>query len=191
MWQPIGVVAQAALLIGTVCSLGVSAQLLALRAENGALHVRAGTLSFIKGQPLARLKDGRSLRFDFHLIVLARPGARGVVEVRESFVLSYDLWEERFAVTHVGTPTRSTSHLTRRDAETWCLDRLTVPLASLAGLGRDRPLWIRLEYRVPGDEPARQDSGGLSLGGLIDRLSRRAGGELRDAVDAGPIMLTY
>jgi hypothetical protein len=155
------------------------------------LHVRVGAFSFIKGPALARLKDGRSVRFDFDLLVRPQPGAQAVAEARESFVISYDLWEERFAVTHVARPSRSTSHLTPRDAEAWCLARLTVPLASLAGLGRDRPLWIRIEYRVPGDEAAKRDGAGFGLGGLIDRLSRRPGGELKDAVEAGPLMLTY
>jgi hypothetical protein len=183
--------AQSAVLIGIAPTLMVSAQSLALHAENGALHVRVGTFSFIKGPALARLKDGRSVRFDFDLIVRPQPGAQAVAQARESFVISYDLWEERFAVTHVATPSRSASHLTTRDAEAWCLARLRVPLASLAGLGRDRPLWIRIEYRVPGADPAKRDSGGLNLGGLIDRLSRRGGGELKDAVEAGPLTLTY
>jgi hypothetical protein len=169
-------------------TLGVYAQSLAAHAQNGALHVRAGTFSFIKGPALARLKDGRSVRFDFDLIIRAQPDAYVIAQARESFVLSYDLWEERFAVTHVARASRSASHLTTRDAEAWCLDRVTVPLASLGGLGRDKPLYIRLEYRVPGDNPARRDSGGFSLGGLIDRLSRRAGG---DGIEAGPLMLMY
>jgi hypothetical protein len=190
--RPLGVrVAPAAIVIAVVGALGVLAQSLTLRAEHGVVRVGPGTFSFIKGQPLGRLKDGRSVRFDFDLVVQAEPGARSVAQARESFILSYDLWEERFAVTHAGTPARSASHLTARDAEAWCLDRLAVPVTSLAGLGRDRPLWIRLEYRVPGDEPVKPDRGGLSLGGLIDRLSRRAGGDLMDAVEAGPFMLTY
>ena len=51
-------------------------------------------------------------------------------------------------------PSRSVSHLTARDAEAWCLDSLTVPLSALGRLGRDAPFWIRLEYRVPGDDTA-------------------------------------
>ena len=55
--------------------------------------------SFIKGEPLARLKDGRSVRVDLELEVLPRPGAAAAAQRRQTFVLSYDLWEERFAVT--------------------------------------------------------------------------------------------
>ena len=106
-----------------------------LHVENDALHVRAPAFSFIKGPPLARLKDGRSVRFDFELVVRTRAGAAAVAQARQRFVLSYDLWEERFAVTQAGTPPRSASHLTTADAETWCLDQLTVPVSTLGRLG--------------------------------------------------------
>ena len=170
-------------------ALGVSAQSVAVRAQNGALHLRAPGFSFIKGQPLARLKDGRSIRFDFELAVLARPGTPAVARAQESFVLSYDLWDERFAVTQTASQSAATSHLTAGDAETWVVDRLTIPLAVLGRLGRDQPLWIRLQYIVAGEGDAGAGNEGLTLRGLIDRLSRRAGGELRDAIEAGPLML--
>jgi hypothetical protein len=160
-----------------------------VRAENGRLHVRASAFSFLKGEPLARLKDGRSVRFDFTLVVLTGPGTPAVAEGRERFVLSYDLWEERFAVTHAVTPSRSMSHLTLRDTELWCLDRVTVPLTGLGRLGREAPLWIRLAYHVAGDADASAGDPGLSLRGLIDRLSRRGGGDFGDAIEAGPLMI--
>jgi hypothetical protein len=167
----------------------LSAQAVTVRAENGALQVRAGAFSFIKGQPLARLKDGRSVRFEFTLEVFAQPGSPPVAESRASFVLSYDLWEERFAVAQAGPPSRSASHLAARDAEIWCLDRVTVPLASLGRLGHDAPLWVRLAYRVAGDADTATTDNGLTLRGLIDRLSRRAGADFSDAIEAGPLML--
>ena len=174
-----------------VCLAVVSAQSIGVRAERDAMHVQASMFSFIKGQPLARLKDGRSVRFDFELTVFAKPGGPTVAQSRESFVLSYDLWEERFAVRQLGPPPRSLSYLTARDAETWCLDRLSVPLTTLGRLGRDAPLWIRLEYRVAREEaPRSDDDTGLTLLGLVDRLSQRRTDELREVVDAGPLLLT-
>ncbi len=161
-----------------------------MRAAGGALHVRAPGFSFLKGQPLAWLKDGRAVRFDFVLTVLARPGTTATARGLERFTVSYDLWEERFAVTQSGTATTAVSHLTARDAEAWCLDRLAVPLSALGQLGRDTPLWIRLEYDASGDDGAGADDTALTLRGLIDRLSRREGRELRDAIEAGPLTLT-
>jgi len=160
-----------------------------VHAVNDGLHVRAPGFAFVKGEPLGRLKDGRSVRFDFELEVRAAPNASPTARSRASFVLSYDLWDERFAVTLVETAGPSVSHLIARDAEAWCLDRLTVPLATLGALGRAAPLWIRVSYRVPSDEEAAAGDSGFNLRGLIDRLSRRAAGDVRDAIEAGPLML--
>lgn len=160
-----------------------------MRAVNDALHVRAPAFAFVKGEPLARLKDGRSVRFDFELEVRAGSGMPAVARSRASFILSYDLWDERFAVTQAERPTATVSHLTVRDAEAWCLDRLTVPLVALGGLGRNAPLWIRLSYRVAGDGEAGSGDAELTLRGLIDRLSRRTTGDVHDAIEAGPLML--
>jgi hypothetical protein len=167
----------------------LAAQVVTVRVENDALHLRAAAFSFIKGQILARLKDGRSVPFDFELVVLARPGTTAVAQARERFVLSYDLWEERFAVTQAGMPVRSASHLTARAAETWCLDRLAIPLGTLGRLGRDAPLWIRLEYRVPAEAVVGPEDAGLTLRGLVDRLSRRPARGWQDAIEAGPLTL--
>ena len=172
--------------------LALSAQSIAVHAVNDALHVRVPAFAFVKGEPLVRLKDGRSVRFDFALEVRAGPSTPAVARSQAGFVLSYDLWDERFAVTATtaDSPAAAVSHLSARDAEAWCLDRLTVPLAALGGLGRSAPLWVRLSYRVVGDEEAGSGDTPLSLRGLIDRLSRRTTGDLRDAIESGPLMLT-
>jgi hypothetical protein len=139
------------------------------------------------------LKDGRSVRFDFELSALARPEGPAVVQSRQSFNLSYDLWEERFTVTRIGTPSRSISHLTSTHAEAWCLEQLTLPVSAFGRLGRDSPFWIRLEYRVQDrDRAAEPDDGAtFTLRRLIDRLSRRRkAGDLGDSVEAGPFRLS-
>lgn len=166
------------------------AQSATVDAVGGILHVRAPNFRFIEGAILARLKDGRSVRVDLQLAVLTRPGAPGVVEDRQSFVLSYDLWEERFAITQTGTTSRTITHLSAADAEAWCIGRLTVPVSAFAR--PDTPFWIRLDYQVRDDDGA-ESSGqaqGLSLRGLIDRLSRRGTVEkLADAIEIGPFRL--
>jgi hypothetical protein len=158
---------------------------------NDALAIHAPNLGFIKGEPLVRLKDGRAVRIDLDLMVLPGPGGTAVARTRQTFVLSYDLWEERFAVTQAGTPPRSASYLTANAAEAWCLDHLTIPLNELGKL-RDAPFWIRLEYRIlEGNAPTAPDeAGGLSLKGLIEALSRRPkeSGPTH-AVEAGPFRI--
>jgi hypothetical protein len=149
----------------------VAAQSITVSTARGAVRVESG-LPFIEGEVLDRLRDGRSVRLDFELSVL--PGPRGAVVAasRQSFNLSFDLWEERIAITKLGAPPRSISHLRVRDAETWCLENLSVPLSDLAQLGRDSSFWVRVAYAAPDAGAADSDST-LTLRRLIDVLSRR------------------
>jgi hypothetical protein len=167
----------------------VSAQAASVRIDRDALHVSAPAFHFIKGRPLARLRDGRSVRFDLDMRVLARLGGSIVAQSRQACLVSYDLWEERFAVAAENAPGRLVSNLTAADAEGWCLDRLAVPLTSLRG--RLETFWLRLEYRALDEDPAgRREDSAATLRGLIDRLSRRgAEREGPEAIDLGPFQL--
>lgn len=171
----------------------VSAQSISVKVVAGELHVQAPAFGFIEGPVLNQLREGRSVRVDLELSVLERPGGPTLTHARHSFALSFDLWEERFAVTRLGTPARSVSHLSAKNAEGWCLDAVTIPAAALGRLGRDTPFWIRLAYRVPSAAPAPGPNGDerLTLATLIDRLSRRGGdGQPGKSVDAGPFRLS-
>ena len=127
--------------------------------------------------------------------MLARTGDAAAAATRRLFVLSYDLWEERFAVTTVGARRRHLpSHLAAAAAEAWCVEQLTVPLSALGTLGRASPFWIRLEYRVlDGDGAPATDAGfGLYAARLIDVLSRRRKAESSPSsqpIEAGPFRL--
>jgi hypothetical protein len=173
-------------------AISVGAQSVTVTRVADAIVVRAPAFAFIKGDPLVRLKEGRSVRVDLDLSVLPRPGAAAATQVRQGFVLSYDLWEERFAVTRVGPPSTAAAYLTSAAAEAWCLEQLMVPVAALGNLGRDTPFWIRLEYRVlDGDTTSeRSDTAGFTLRTLIDALSaRRQATAWTDATEAGPFRL--
>lgn len=169
----------------------VMAQTVTIRTVADALHVQARNFSFIDGPVLARLKEGRSVRIDFEMAVLTKPDGPIVKQVMQAFTLSFDLWEERFAVSRIGSSPRSVSHLRSRDAETWCLENVTMPVSSL-GIGRDTPFWIRLAYRVRDAASAGNAEPGerYTLQGLIDRLSRRREEDtLARSIDAGPFRL--
>jgi hypothetical protein len=173
-------------------ALRVSAQAVTVSTVGDALKVHAPGFAFLNGEPLARVKDGRSVRVELIVMVLAGPGKSPVTESRQVFTLSYDLWEERFAVTAAGTPPHSISHLTPAAAEAWCVDQLAVPVSALGRLGRDLSFWIRLEYRIlDGDAaPGPDNETGFTLQGLIDTLSRRRKTEAAThAVEAGPFRL--
>ena len=171
----------------------VDAQSVTVSRSGDAVAVQAPGLGFIKGEALARLKDGRTVRVDLDLTVLPGPGGAATARSRQAYVLSYDLWEERFAVTLAGPPPKSVAYLTANAAEAWCLDQLKVPVSALGAL-RDAPFWIRLEYRIlDGDGGAgrAEEGSGLSLKGLIDAFSKKAktATPLTHAVEAGPFRL--
>ena len=150
------------------------AQALTVESAGDALRVRVSGFSFLSGEPAARLKDGRSVRIELAAIVLHGVEKKAAATTRRLFALSYDLWEERFAVTTVGPRSRSASHLALAAAETWCLDQVAIPLSALGALGRDAPFWVRLEYQiVEGEAAANSPDAGYTLQGLIDLFSRR------------------
>jgi hypothetical protein len=163
------------------------AQSVTVDAVGDALRIRAPGFSFLKGDPLVRLKEGRSVRVELGGLVLPAPGKLPAAAARRVFALSYDLWEERFAVTTVEARSQSVSHLALAAAEAWCVEQLTIPLTALGTL-RDQPFWIRLEYRIlDGDGAADQPDSGYTLQALIDALSRRRKTEASPhALEAGP-----
>ena len=168
-----------------------SAQTLTIDAAGEALKIRAPGFSFLKGEPLARLKDGRSVRVELTAMVLPAPGKSAVATARRIFALSYDLWEERFAVTAVDKRAQTVSHLAATAAETWCVEQLAIPLSALGALGRDVPFWIRLEYQIlESDGSAGSANSGYTLPAMIDALSRRRKSESSPRpIEAGPFRL--
>ena len=180
---------QAALALVAACSLTLAAQPPGVTVANDVVRLRAPGFRFIKGEPLARLKDGRSVRVDFDLAVLPKPGGTPAARTQQRFIVSYDLWEERFAVTHAASPSRAVSHLTTGDAEAWCLERINVPLPAAVAPGSDAPFWVRLEYRMhdDGGASASGDENAYTLRGLVERLSRPSRvREWTDSIEAGP-----
>ena len=173
-----------------VLTVRLAAQTLTVRTVSNELHLRSSGLGFIAGPVLDRLQDGRSVRIDIELIVLEKPRGSIVARALQSFNLSFDLWEQRYAVTRIGPMPRSISHLTARAAEDWCLDNVTLPVTSLGRASRE-PFWVRVDYRVP-DQTAAADAGDstFTLQTLIDVLSRRR--ESQDkakSVEGGPFRI--
>jgi hypothetical protein len=168
----------------------LAAQSVTVRTASDALHIRVAGLRFIHGPVLDRLKDGRSVQLEFELAVVERPDGPVVASARHVFNVSFDLWEERFAVSRIGTPPRSVSHLTAQDAEAWCLDNVTLPVATMGRFGRDVPFWVHVAYQVLERETADPNESTFTLRTLIDVLSRRAEGAGRgQSVAGGPFRL--
>ena len=164
-----------------------AAQTLAIATAGDAVKVRAPGWSFLAAEPMARLKEGRTVRVELVVLVLSAPGRSPASALRQIFSVSYDLWEERFAVTTAGARAATVSHLTAAAAEAWCLDQLAVPIAALGSVDRDR-FWIRLECRIlDGAGAPDADDAGLTLQRLIDVLSRRGKADAAArTLDGGP-----
>jgi hypothetical protein len=174
-------------------ALRAAEQSVTVDAVGDTLKIRAPGFSFLKGDPLVRLKDGRSVRVELAAMVLPGPGKPPAATARGIFALSYDLWEERFAVTAVTPRAQSVSHLAQAAAEAWCVEQLAVPITALGTLGREVPFWIRLEHRLLDGDGARDpdDSGGYTLQALIDLLSsrKRKTEAAAPPLEAGPFTL--
>jgi len=164
----------AALALVCVLPPPLAAQSLTVRAAGDMLQVRGTGLRLIEGAVAGHLKDGRSVRVDFEMTILDKPQGAAVTQARQLFTISYDLWEQRYAVTRSGAPARSISHLLARDAESWCLENIALPLTALGRFARDLPFWIRLDFRVQDQAPTAADAQSpFELRTLIDVFSRR------------------
>jgi hypothetical protein len=114
--------------------------------------------------------------------------------VAARYVVSYDLWEEKFSVTSLTGTRKSARHLNAQAAETWCLEQM--PLDT-TGLSEAEPFWVRLEVRAQQSRGAANVFGrenlseaGISLNGLVEVFSRPAQTDQPHwSLDAGPFTL--
>lgn len=143
------------------------------RSAAGQIGVAAPAFHFLTGASLDRLHDGAVAPFDFELSIAARSKTNVVRKSFERFVISYDLWEEKFAVTRVSVPRLAVSHLTAKEAEGWCLNNLGISPASISS---QDAVWLRLEVRSGDPRPASEllTESPISLTSLIELFSRPA-----------------
>jgi hypothetical protein len=161
------------------CSLGVlcprlpaQSQALAVERRGNYLHVAVPQLHLLEGKPLERLHNGASVTYVFSLTLTADRSSAATFRLQERFIVSFDLWEEKFSVVQAGSSGRSGSHLTADLAEAWCLDNLPVPVAALPA---EKTFVIKLEWAVAENESenSSESRSGLTLAGLIDVFSRK------------------
>jgi hypothetical protein len=144
---------------------------------------------FLNARVLERLHNGAAVPFNFQLTAVPSSGGKALAQTSDRFVISFDLWEERFSVVESGPPRRTISHLASSAAEGWCLENLSIPISALAA---EKSFVLKLDIRAeePADESSAESSPGLSLAGLIDVFSRKSKEPpLRWSVVSGPIRL--
>jgi hypothetical protein len=153
--------------------LTVDAQELEPVWDGERLGVSSASLHFLAGDALDRLHDGATVAIELELGIEA-DGNR-IRTSRERCVFSYDLWEERFSVTRTsdtGGEVEAISYLDRNAAEKWCLEHISL---ATDGIDADRRVRVTLRIRseVPRDMAPVFGTRGISLGGLVDLLSKR------------------
>ena len=154
---------------------GRGAQSIDVSFDGDNLRVSAPSLHFLTGKPLERLKDAATVVFLSQLTLFAENHDMAIRRVPERFVVSYDLWEEKFSVTQLGSTPRSTAHvLSAPAAEAWCLEGLAI---SALGVAPNRPFWLRFELRTADQKDLAGGAGepGLNLRSLIELFSRKPG----------------
>lgn len=148
------------------------AQDLQVQVAGDQLKVLAPRLHFITGKPLEQMRNGNAVAYDFQLTVSDE--SRNVLRrAFERFVVSYDLWQEKFSVARMRSVRAQTSDLNAEAAEAWCVDNVAV-LAS--GLPQNGRLIARLEIKLAETRRPRADEEeeGLSLSALVELFSRGA-----------------
>ncbi len=110
---------------------------IAVHWRNEEIHVAAPKLHFISGNSLNRLKDGAAVPFDFQLMVWSASRSVPLGRAFERFVVSYDVWEEKYSVTKLrgivtARENKTVSNLTATAAEAWCIDNIAVPAAGIS-----------------------------------------------------------
>jgi len=138
--------------------------------QGDQLRMSAPQLHFLEGKPLEQLHNGAAVTYVFSIALTADRGAPAFhLQVR--FIVSYDLWEERFSIVQAGPPGRTGSHLTPAMAEAWCLESMPVPVPALPA---GKTFIAKLECSVADEAGSSgENPPGLTLAGLIDVFSRK------------------
>jgi hypothetical protein len=170
------------------------AEELILRAQGNRLDFSVPRVHYLTGRPLARLRNAEPVAFDFQVNLAAMNKTNVVKQNTARFVISYDLWEERFAVTKTAPSRKAAKHLTATEAEVWCVQEMSV--LDLSGVAANQPLWASLDIRAEEETESRLFSrrdisdAGISLNGLIEIFSKPSRAtQAHWTLEAGPVTL--
>jgi hypothetical protein len=156
------------------------------------LRIATPGLHFLAGKPLERLKNAETVAFVAQISLYSDAFKTPFrFPVRERLIVSYDLWEEKFAVKIPGLLVKPKAHLTASQAENFCIDNLAY---STLGLPPDRPFWMKFELRTTSqkDLSSLMGDGKIYLSRLVELFDRRPEkGELQWTLTAGPLRLPF
>jgi hypothetical protein len=143
------------------------AQSLDVKIEGDHLRVSVGSARLIAGESLQKLRDGSSVTYLMRVSAWSGKAGKLLSSTEYRFVVSFDIFEEKFQVTRIMPSAKVASHLSLTAAETACTDGLEIPLA---GIGTTMPFWVRWEFQA---EYAVSEETGGGLGSIVDLFALR------------------
>ena len=153
------------------------------------LQVSAPQLHFLEGKAVEALHNGSTVTYVISLAVVAEQTVKPTLLLQERFLVSFDLWEEKYSVVQAGPGGRAASRLTAVMTEAWCLENMPIPLRAVP---ERQSFMIRLECSIDEseNESGKKGNSSLTLAGLIDIFSlKREAEPLKWEADSGPLRL--
>jgi hypothetical protein len=165
------------------------AQSLLLERRGDHLHIAAPQLHFLSESATQKLRNGSTVTYVLTLTVAQEHSRKPVFFLQKRFVVSFDLWEEKYSVVQRGLENHSASRMNTAAAEAWCFENMPIPVSFVL---ERQPFMVRLECSMDSGEEkeAGENHSSLTLAGLIDIFSRKRQEEpSRWEAIAGPLRL--
>jgi hypothetical protein len=158
-----------------------SAQSLDVKLEGDHLRVSVGNSHLIAGDALQKLRDGSSVTYLVRVSAWSGKAGKLLTSTEYKFVVSFDIFEEKFQVTRIMPSAKVASHLSLNAAEAACTEGLEIPLT---GIASTMPFWVRWEFQA--EFAVGVESGG-GLGTIVDMFALRPAKDPTTAFkEAGP-----
>jgi hypothetical protein len=155
-----------------------------VKLEGDQLRVAAPQLHFLGSEVLQRLHNGIAVNYVFKIGITPNRYSKPTTETSYRFIISYDIFEEKFAVSRIEPNPRSITHLSEAAAQLWCLDSISL---STTGLAADQSFWVTMEYQSV--EPKPTTESGDPDRTLIDASRKAQREESRGTIMGGPFSL--
>jgi hypothetical protein len=161
------------------------AQSLSARTEGERLRVVVSGVRFLSGDALKKLHDGVPVSYIFRLSAQTSRFGSTLAKSEYRFVISYDIFEEKFQVSRLRPTARVVSHLSAAAAEATLIEAMDLPVQPITAM----PFWLRLEYEA--EESTENGNPDVSIGGLVEIFSRTSNKEpIRGLLEKGPLRLS-
>jgi hypothetical protein len=148
---------------------------LLVRRDGKNLRISAPQIRFLTGAALEQLKDGAKVGFITQITMTPSETSSNILcRVFDHFIVSYDIWEEKFSAVRPGPPFSRQDRMSVPATEAWCLDdRLLIP----PSLAPTTSFWIKLELRAEDPKGVASIIGepGINLKTLVEIFSRPRG----------------